>query len=46
MVDRPSFSPAAPLAIGMALAALCLSFFPALSWLLPRTDALLSRFIP
>ncbi|MGE6693319.1 hypothetical protein ACQKE8_12850 [Sphingobium limneticum] len=45
-MDRPSFSPAVPFAIGVALAAVWFSFFPALSWLLPRTDALISRFIP
>lgn len=45
-MDRPSYSPTAPFAIGVALAALWLSLPPALSWLLPRTDALISRFIP
>ncbi len=43
---RPSFSPVAPFAIGMALAGIWLAFFPALSWLLPRTDTLLSRITP
>ncbi|WP_289144970.1 hypothetical protein [uncultured Sphingobium sp.] len=44
-MDRPSFSPAAPFAIGVALAAVWLTFFPALSWLLPRTDALIGPFL-
>lgn len=44
-MDRPSFSPAAPFAIGMALAAVWLSFFPALSWLLPRTHALIGHLV-
>lgn len=44
-MHRPSFSPAAPFAIGVTLAALWLSLFPALSWLLPRTDALISRIM-
>lgn len=45
MADRPTFAPLIPFAIGMMLAGFWLSLFPALSWLLPRTDALLSRII-
>ncbi len=45
-MDRPSFSPIAPSVIGVALALLLLSTPTALTWLLPRTDALISRFIP
>ncbi len=35
-MDRPSFSPVAPFAIGVALAALWLATCPALTWLLKR----------
>jgi hypothetical protein len=44
-MDRPRFSPAAPFAIGVALAAIWCSLFPALAWLLPRTDALIGPFL-
>lgn len=40
---RPSFSPAAPAAIGAALAIITLSVFPALHWLCLTMDALITR---
>lgn len=43
MADRPSFHPAAPFLIGMASAALWITLFPALAWLLPMADALIDR---
>lgn len=42
-MGRLSFLPLAPFAIGVVIAALWLSIFPALSWLLPVTDAILGR---
>lgn len=43
---RPTFSPVAPMAIAAALTALWFAAIPALTWLLPRTDALIGRIIP
>jgi hypothetical protein len=42
-VDRLSFSPAAPAAIGAALAIPALSVFPTLHWLCLAVDALITR---
>lgn len=35
-MDRPGFSPIAPFAIGVAIAAIWLASCPALAWLLKR----------